>query len=102
MNMEKILLKHLNRSQSLFYWNPFCNSKKECIKTLKEAYRNPYFIGILSAMKKSLKELADENPSQSLFYWNPFCNLEEEGVVLLRNTNRNPYFIGILSAIKKL
>ena len=36
-------------SQSLFYWNPFCNIDIEKIQSL-------------------------EDMSQSLFYWNPFCN----------------------------
>ena len=41
---------------------------------LSQKSRNPYFIGILSAIvtgKAILKELKE---SQSLFYWNPFCN----------------------------
>ena len=32
--------------------------------------RNPYFIGINSAMFSTLEEIADELESQSLFYWN--------------------------------
>ena len=109
-------------SQSLFYWNPFCNNKELIIlskdkevailillesflqyinidnvdndlkvailillesflqfKTKKEftntvKCRNPYFIGILSAILRLFILNLIENESQSLFYWNPFCN----------------------------
>ena len=37
--------------------------------------RNPYFIGILSAIKEEEKEVINKFKSQSLFYWNPFCNI---------------------------
>ena len=87
-------------SQSLFYWNPFCNTLQ-------------HDIGFYTI------------ESQSLFYWNPFCNIIEDinklqslevAILILlesflqsKNMNnrklnfkgRNPYFIGILSAIKK-
>ena len=85
-------------SQSLFYWNPFCNKKeaKEIIFNLpvailillesflqyayymaepnSEIGRNPYFIGILSAILLCMHEFYGIPVSQSLFYWNPFCN----------------------------
>ena len=32
--------------------------------------RNPYFIGINSAIFNEVGELEDQNESQSLFYWN--------------------------------
>ena len=87
-------------SQSLFYWNPFCN-------------------WIVLLHEPQLCE------SQSLFYWNPFCNhnlydynaLQNEVAILillesflqlemmnlldLLKMRRNPYFIGILSAIRE-
>ena len=40
-------------SQSLFYWNPFCNMNKKVLLQDVEKCRNPYFIGILSAIKKT-------------------------------------------------
>ena len=43
---------HHCKSQSLFYWNPFCNELK------------------------SKKPKKPAKMSQSLFYWNPFCNLK--------------------------
>ena len=36
--------------------------------------RNPYFIGILSAIPVKYNIQHDITLSQSLFYWNPFCN----------------------------
>ena len=38
--------------------------------------RNPYFIGILSAIKQRESYTIERLQSQSLFYWNPFCNTE--------------------------
>ena len=63
-------------SQSLFYWNPFCNS-----------------------ISGNIEE--DREESQSLFYWNPFCNKEHNRLKKLHEYSRNHYFIGILSAIIK-
>ena len=37
--------------------------------------RNPYFIGILSAMGSDIVINLSNGESQSLFYWNPFCNM---------------------------
>ena len=37
--------------------------------------RNPYFIGILSAIGKQRALRVRMGKSQSLFYWNPFCNI---------------------------
>ena len=111
-------------SQSLFYWNPFCNSSR--ISDINNLFlcRNPYFIGILSAIQSlnDIDELEFEsqslfywNPfcniikmfetkrkhkSQSLFYWNPFCNGNYEEYPECGSKCRNPYFIGILSAIR--
>ena len=43
--------------------------------------RNPYFIGILSAIIISKVKIILKKMSQSLFYWNPFCNNPtEQGV----------------------
>ena len=61
-------------SQSLFYWNPFCNKIYLFIQKLGITRRNPYFIGILSA-------------------------INESNQLELCRKRRNPYFIGILSAI---
>ena len=62
------------KSQSLFYWNPFCNGTQTV-------------------------PLGSGRVSQSLFYWNPFCNEEQEAGLCESEWGRNPYFIGILSAI---
>ena len=112
-------------SQSLFYWNPFCNiiedinklqSLEVAILILLESFlqylknlknlktsisRNPYFIGILSAILYSLGYHRNYKLSQSLFYWNPFCNLIVISFIIILIFSRNPYFIGILSAIVK-
>ena len=85
-------------SQSLFYWNPFCNKNKWKYSVTEYSCRNPYFIGILSAIRMVFMLLDLDNvailillesflqyllpmvycchcsQSQSLFYWNPFCN----------------------------
>ena len=45
-----------NKSQSLFYWNPFCNVYNLPAGEKGVIGRNPYFIGILSAMKKTEKK----------------------------------------------
>ena len=90
-----------DESQSLFYWNPFCNIRSEgykegavevAILILLESFlqsetyttqnscimsRNPYFIGILSAINMDDELVATSNKSQSLFYWNPFCNIKK-------------------------
>ena len=90
-------------SQSLFYWNPFCNTTQTelfnkwiivAILILLESFlqyemneeffseiigRNPYFIGILSAIKLKGERMKMRNWSQSLFYWNPFCNKNWDG-----------------------
>ena len=50
-NIEPLDIYNLKESQSLFYWNPFCN-KREKNSSIYHTWR-----------------------SQSLFYWNPFCNL---------------------------
>ena len=62
------------RSQSLFYWNPFCNSTDSSTGLRVKTCRNPYFIGILSAMGHRAFLPVLGRVSQSLFYWNPFCN----------------------------
>ena len=61
--------------------------------------RNPYFIGILSAISNTININDIDIESQSLFYWNPFCNLIVVLKCLILKKYRNPYFIGILSAI---
>ena len=61
-------------SQSLFYWNPFCNNEEPADKIAGEIRRNPYFIGILSAIELKANKPKKPAKSQSLFYWNPFCN----------------------------
>ena len=68
----------------LFYLNRFINPYfigiLSAIKFKKVAYRNndysrnPYFIGILSAIYKKYDINNKVIESQSLFYWNPFCN----------------------------
>ena len=47
-------------------------------KTVK--CRNPYFIGILSAIEIVEIHTTIKNVSQSLFYWNPFCNKRKENI----------------------
>ena len=71
---ENTIALRTKESQSLFYWNPFCNNR----------YRR--------MLRYSMK-------SQSLFYWNPFCNLKDVEAEFNFSVSRNPYFIGILSAI---
>ena len=63
------------KSQSLFYWNPFCNTT-------------------ICSREWHLSKV-----SQSLFYWNPFCNKTTASLMTSASQRRNPYFIGILSAI---
>ena len=121
MNRISLKLKE-NESQSLFYWNPFCNffsffllDHVNCrnpyfigilsaIPTLSTyvcgiSRRNPYFIGILSAIRYLINKGEDFIGSQSLFYWNPFCNIGSYDDLEFEEFCRNPYFIGILSAI---
>ena len=62
-------------SQSLFYWNPFCNGDNMIKVNNVNQSRNPYFIGILSAIEINTDKFEILN-------------------------SRNPYFIGILSAIR--
>ena len=75
---QETTIQKVVKSQSLFYWNPFCN---------KRAFRNKW-LGL--PMSQSLfywnpfcnKEFELEDmihffKSQSLFYWNPFCNIRE-------------------------
>ena len=40
-------------SQSLFYWNPFCNKINSTVNMGGYSRRNPYFIGILSAIERT-------------------------------------------------
>ena len=40
------------------------------LSSCRDARRNPYFIGINSAIEVSFVELVVSPPSQSLFYWN--------------------------------
>ena len=42
------------KSQPLFYWNPFCNNKYHLEHYPNGEGRNPYFIGILSAIVQSV------------------------------------------------
>ena len=61
-------------SQSLFYWNPFCNIPRTEEIEVEEV------VAILILVESFLQcEIArrmenSEIASQSLFYWNPFCN----------------------------
>ena len=73
-NIKENDIEIFNESQSLFYWNPFCNDIDDMNKKLLSFSRNPYFIGILSAILVSSNLVSCTIRSQSLFYWNPFCN----------------------------
>ena len=61
-------------SQSLFYWNPFCNITNKLMtiefyrKSQSLFYWNPF------CNKKTMERAYLSFKSQSLFYWNPFCN----------------------------
>ena len=51
-NIAKAGRKAMKRkSQSLFQWNPFCNDNKLNRNVDQALSRNPYFSGILSAIK---------------------------------------------------
>ena len=89
------------RSQSLFYWNPFCNNLQYGFLMNILTCRNPYFIGILSAIKKWCSICSWTAGVAILILLESFLQLSES--VLKNHTiiSRNPYFIGILSAIKR-
>ena len=111
-----------NMSQSLFYWNPFCNINGRIIALhgnyvailiLLESFlqyyiminensadksRNPYFIGILSAIPMVLKELVMEH-SRNPYFIGILSAIIFKSFSDINTKCRNPYFIGILSAI---
>ena len=73
---EEIPLNKINESQSLFYWNPFCNLRLGQKPPLSDEQ-----VAILILLESFLQLLEgsevveQEEVSQSLFYWNPFCNI---------------------------
>ncbi len=89
-------------SQSLFYWNPFCNIFFRLAPEPSPSRRNPYFIGILSAMKQNVCSISLKKKCRNPY----FIGILSAIVKYLDKHNfrfsRNPYFIGILSAIAKL
>ena len=95
----KVLL-NLKESQSLFYWNPFCNLNINDESSLWAACRNPYFIGILSAMEKGELEL-ELAECRNPYFIGILSAIEKIANDLSKYLSRNPYFIGILSAIKE-
>ena len=69
----KYLDKTNFKSQSLFYWNPFCNIKMNETRvnggrSQSLFYWNPFCNKVTNLNKVLFYK------SQSLFYWNPFCN----------------------------
>ena len=61
--------------------------------------RNPYFIGILSAIEVREYILNIKEDVAILILLESFLQFENELNFSIKNKCRNPYFIGILSAI---
>ena len=62
--------------------------------------RNPYFIGILSAILKENLEIETILEVAILILLESFLQYRPSQRHIRRCRSRNPYFIGILSAIK--
>ena len=90
----------LSKSQSLFYWNPFCNIDIGKLPKLNQKSRNPYFIGILSAIWCSVYLRRLRGLVAILILLESFLQLKLNYIIIITLNRRNPYFIGILSAIK--
>ena len=98
--MILIILFIIMMSQSLFYWNPFCNGNCTSCSYCKDKSQSLFYWNPFCNPIKKHSEVEMLMTSQSLFYWNPFCNTPTPTQATLRCLSRNPYFIGILSAIK--
>ena len=66
---------HFNDFNEFLGRNPYFIGINSAIEYLFSDYseydrRNPYFIGINSAIKQKYQEAFNEMQSQSLFYWN--------------------------------
>ena len=66
---------YLDMSQSLFYWNPFCNPKEYVINTKIVGVAILILLESFLQFDPSKINYLYDLKSQSLFYWNPFCNL---------------------------
>ena len=79
-------------SQSLFYWNPFCNNNHGFHDVLGD------IVAILILLESFLQYKATKliencwDESQSLFYWNPFCNTEEGVPLAVKNVSQSLFY----------
>ena len=99
-NLDKVNYRFNEfKSQSLFYWNPFCNIKSLITSGLVSLSRNPYFIGILSAICYTLSSSSLMCIVAILILLESFLQFNDFLPITSNSSSRNPYFIGILSAI---
>ena len=91
-------MKNIVQSQSLFYWNPFCNMETHHIIVCVISVAILILLESFLQYKKFCTIIRHDGVA-ILILLESFLQLREVNKYHLEHFRRNPYFIGILSAI---